>query len=110
MENNTVQTDARRPSRKARVTTGLIASGGFLMMVFAWMIYTMFRIDVGPDQFAMLICKTGKELKNSEEVAPDEFHKGCRKRCSRPAANFTIRNFMTGKFNRSSRSRPASWA
>ena len=80
MARNVFLEDANKPTSKAGVTTGLIFAGGFLILVFAWMTYTMFRIDVGPDQFAILIRKTGKELKNSDEVAPDEHHKGVQKK------------------------------
>ncbi len=80
MARNVFLEDANKPTSKAGVTTGLIFAGGFVLLVVAWMTYTMFRIDVGPDQFAILIRKTGKELKNSDEVAPDEQHKGVQKK------------------------------
>lgn len=80
MANSTVHEDAGKPASKARVTTWLIVAGGLVMMGLAWMTYSICRIDVGPDQFAVLICKTGMDLKNSEEVAPDESYKGIQKK------------------------------
>jgi regulator of protease activity HflC (stomatin/prohibitin superfamily) len=67
-------------NRGAGFTAGLIAVGTVFALFAAWLTYTMFRIDVGPDQFAVLTRKTGLDLKNSDEVAPDEFHKGVQKR------------------------------
>lgn len=68
--------DSDKPTSKAGVTTGLIFAGGFLLLVVSWMTYTMFRIDVGPDEFAVLTRKTGLDVKNGDEVAPDKNHKG----------------------------------
>ena len=67
---------AEKPTSKAGMTTGLIFAGGFFLLIFAWMTYTMFRIDVGPDEFAVLTRKTGLDVKNGDEVAPDNNHKG----------------------------------
>ncbi len=41
-----------------------------------WTVYTSFRIDVGIGEIAILIRKTGIDLKNNEEVAPTTEHKG----------------------------------
>ena len=69
-----------RPFRKLGMVVGLIVVAGVCLFVTAWTTYTMCRIDVGPDQFAVLIRKTGRDLKNSDEVAPDELHKGVQKK------------------------------
>src|SRR4029077_12606061 len=53
---------------------------GLSLFGAAWMTYATCRVDVGPDQFAVLIRKTGRDLKNADEVAPDEFHKGVQKK------------------------------
>ncbi|GDY10949.1 MAG: band 7 protein [Planctomycetota bacterium] len=76
MAKNIFLEDANKPTSKAGVTTGLIVAGGFLLLVVSWMTYTMFRIDVGQDEFAVLIHKTGLDLKNTDEVAPSKDHKG----------------------------------
>ena len=48
----------------------------FITVVMAWTTYTSFRIDVGSGEIAVLIRKTGKDLKNGEEIAPTPEHKG----------------------------------
>ena len=57
-----------------------LLTAAILLPIAAWAIYAACRIDVGPDQFAVLIRKTGTDLKNSDEVAPDENHKGVQKK------------------------------
>lgn len=69
-----------RRIRNVALTTGLIATMGSLVLIFVLVSYTICRIDVGPDQFAVLIRLTGEDLKNSDEVAPDELHKGVQKK------------------------------
>jgi len=76
MAKNTFLQDDNNPTSTAGRTTGLIVAGGFGVMLAAWMTYTMFRIDVGSDEFAVLTRKTGLDLKNADEVAPDADHKG----------------------------------
>ena len=68
------------PNRKAAITVWAIAVAGVLLLMAAWMTYATCRIDVGPDEFGVLIRKTGKDLKNSDEVAPDDLHKGVQKK------------------------------
>ena len=46
MAKNIFQQDLERSNRKAGMTAGLIAAAAFFLLVFAWMTYTMFRIDV----------------------------------------------------------------
>ena len=45
----------------------------------SWMVYTSFRIDVGSGEIAILLKKIGKDLPNSEEVAPSDVFKGMQK-------------------------------
>ncbi|MEM9412242.1 MAG: SPFH domain-containing protein [Planctomycetota bacterium] len=45
-------------------------------LIFGYVAYTWFRIDVPAEHIAVLIRKTGEDLDNEEEVAPDENHKG----------------------------------
>lgn len=48
---------------------------GFAVAI-SWMVYSSFRIDVSSGEIAILIRKTGKDLTNSEEIAPSSEHKG----------------------------------
>jgi regulator of protease activity HflC (stomatin/prohibitin superfamily) len=51
--------------------------GAFLALAISgYMVYTEFRIDVPAKHFAVLTKKTGENLENHEEVAPDKNHKG----------------------------------
>ena len=79
MAKNIFQEDLDRSNRRAGMTAGIVASVGFFVVAFSWMTYTMFRIDVGADEFAVLIHKTGLDLKNSDEVASSEKYKGVQK-------------------------------
>jgi len=47
-----------------------------LLIAAAYVGYTKFRIDVPAKHFAVLTTKTGENLENDEEVAPDTKHKG----------------------------------
>src|SRR5210317_345164 len=47
-----------------------------LLVAAAYVAYTEFRIDVPAKHFAVLTTKTGEDLENDEEVAPDKDHKG----------------------------------
>lgn len=51
-----------------------------LVIVGGIAVYSMFRIEVGRGQVAVLIRKTGKDLPNSEEVAPSEDFKGVQRK------------------------------
>jgi regulator of protease activity HflC (stomatin/prohibitin superfamily) len=79
MAKHIFQEDGDKPASKAGVTAGLFAAGAFLLLILSWVTYSMFRIDVGADQFAVLTRKTGKDLKNDDEVAPTSEHKGVQK-------------------------------
>ncbi len=63
------------PARTGTAVKGLVALGLGLVL-FAYVTYTQFRIDVPAKHFAVLTCKTGEDIENLEEVAPDENHKG----------------------------------
>ncbi len=47
-----------------------------LLIGMSWMIYSSFRIDVGSGEMAILVRKVGKDLANSDEIAPSPDHKG----------------------------------
>lgn len=47
-----------------------------LLCIIAYVVYSKFRIDVPARHFAVLSRKTGEDLENGEEIAPDEKHKG----------------------------------
>lgn len=79
MAKNIFQDDEHRSRGAAGKTAGLIVVFVFAGLVVSWVTYTMFRIDVGPDEFAVLTRKTGKDVKNGDEVAPDGNHKGIQK-------------------------------
>lgn len=64
-------------NKKSRI--GEVMSLGFLIFVFiigTWIVYASFRIDVGRGEVAVLIRKTGKDLPNTEEIAPSAEYKG----------------------------------
>ena len=74
------QDDFRRNNRRGSVQVprlailfGVIVA---LLIAAGYIAYTEFRIDVPAKHFAVLTAKTGEDLENSEEVAPDENHKG----------------------------------
>ncbi len=51
-----------------------------LMFLFmSWTLYTSFQIEVPTGQMAVLLKKTGNDLTNFDEVAPDESFKGIQK-------------------------------
>ena len=59
-------------------TVGLAGLAALIPIVLggAFFVYSVFRIDVPAKHFTVLTCKTGEDLENDEEIAPDEFHKG----------------------------------
>ena len=63
-------------SRSSGAGVGAILFACVLLAVFGWMVYSMFRIDVGTGEMAVLIHKTGKDLNNDDEVAPAPEYKG----------------------------------
>jgi len=55
------------------IAVGIILA---LLIAAGYVAYTEFRIDVPAKHFAVLTTKTGEDLENGEEVAPDMDHKG----------------------------------
>ena len=70
--------DSLEPHRRVTGLAGLLigASGILALLISGFVVYTWFRIDVPAKHFAVLTKKTGENLENSEEVAPDADHKG----------------------------------
>ncbi len=71
---------SRQPGRPA--SGAPLAAVVFLCAMCAglsWLVYTSFRIDVGSGEIAILLKKIGKDLPNSEEVAPSGEYKGIQK-------------------------------
>ncbi len=71
------------PGRKKpwKLYTGL---GSFFFLIlfaalFAWFAYTSCRIEVPAKHIAVLIKKTGLDIENHQELAPDADHKGIQK-------------------------------
>jgi regulator of protease activity HflC (stomatin/prohibitin superfamily) len=50
-----------------------------VVVAITWMVYASFRIDVSSGEIAVLTHKVGLDLKNGQEVAPDDSHKGIQK-------------------------------
>ena len=65
----------RRPSLK-RIGAGLTMGGAVVLSLLGYFVYSQFRIDVPARHFAVLTRKTGIDLENGQEVAPDADHKG----------------------------------
>lgn len=55
---------------------GIIAVLIGAIVIFAYIVYSQFRIDVPAYHIAVLTRKIGADLENGQEVAPDENHKG----------------------------------
>jgi len=47
-----------------------------ILMVTGYVTYSMFRIDVPAKHIAVLMTRTGKDIENDDEIAPDAKHKG----------------------------------
>lgn len=67
--------DSRRDAIK-RLTPWVIGAAAVFGVLMVYVIYSQFRIDVPTYHFAVLIKKTGKNIPNSMECAPDESFKG----------------------------------
>ncbi len=65
----------RRSVRTPRMVV-VLAVAAALLIAAGYIGYTEFRIDVPAKHFAVLTTKTGENLENDEEVAPDKKHKG----------------------------------
>ena len=68
----------RGSSREMIRATSIIVAGIVPILAIAalYIVYSQFRIDVPAKHFAVLTTKTGEDLDNSEEIAPDEEHRG----------------------------------
>lgn len=56
-----------------------LAGIGFVLLIFAYMIYSQFRIDVPAKHIAVLTKITGKDITNEDEISPDASYKGVQK-------------------------------
>jgi regulator of protease activity HflC (stomatin/prohibitin superfamily) len=63
-----------------RMGPGLAGGLALALVLFGYIVYTQFRIDVPSKHVAILIRKTGEDIPNHLEVAPDEDHKGVQAR------------------------------
>lgn len=54
----------------------IVIVGGLFLTIIGWVIYQQFRIDVPERHIAVLTKKSGLDLDNNMEVAPDESYKG----------------------------------
>ncbi len=59
--------------RKVPLAIASVAAG---LILTAYFVYTQFRIDVPSKHIAVLITKTGEDIPNSAEMAPDAAHRG----------------------------------
>ena len=66
----------RRPDVHPRRSAGLSIAGVIGLIVLGIVVYHNCRVDVGTGQMAILIRKTGEDVKNGDEVAPSLNHKG----------------------------------
>ena len=68
----------QRFNRKSARFAGLVFAVGAIpvLLICGFVVYTWFRIDVPAKHFAVLTLKTGEDLENRDEVAPDAKHKG----------------------------------
>lgn len=56
--------------------------------IVSWSIYTQFRIDVGQGEMAIIIRKTGLDMKNGSEIAESPRHKGIQREYLREGRYF----------------------
>ena len=68
--------DEGRPARRTPHGFWTTIAGFIFLIAAAWFVYSMFRIDVGTGEMAVLIKKTGEDIANGDEVAPNADHKG----------------------------------
>lgn len=59
-----------------KVGLGVIAGAVVSLLIFGFFVYMQFRIDVPNYHMAVLTHRTGKDIPNNMEVAPDETYKG----------------------------------
>jgi len=68
--------DHKRKLSLMKIGGGLGIALSLLFCIFAYFAYTQFRIDVPAKHFSVLTKKTGIDLENNQEIAPDADHKG----------------------------------
>lgn len=66
----------RKPITIRQLKGPLTIFGIVALVLSAWLFYNNCRIDVPSKHIAILIKKTGKDLTNEMEIAPDETYKG----------------------------------
>ena len=59
-----------------KVGFGIAVVGTFILMFCGYFTYSMFRIDVPAKHIAVLMKRTGADIGNEDENAPDSKHKG----------------------------------
>ena len=62
--------------RMREMAPWMFAIGVIVLVIMVYTIYSQFRIDVPTKHFAVLIKKTGLDITNEMECAPDKEHKG----------------------------------
>ena len=73
----TVYRGRRRRKPRPKLEGGkFIAFLVIFLGLMAYTIYTQFRIDVPAKHFAVITRKTGEDIENTQEIAPDETYKG----------------------------------
>jgi len=72
-------TERQDRSNRALPLIMVVLFFGMLLPLFGWLVYSMFRIDVGTGQMAVLIHKVGKDVANGDEVASGPEYKGVQK-------------------------------
>ncbi len=75
----------RNCDRGGRIDLAALSSSAVVfliigLIIFGYVAYTWFRIDVPAEHIAVLTRKTGLDIGNGDEIAPDENHKGLQKK------------------------------
>lgn len=78
MPRNVFLDDVRNPKQTGSWLAMLAAASVFGLGLL-WLAYTEFCINVPVKHLAILIRKTGQDISNDDEVAPDQHHKGVQK-------------------------------
>lgn len=96
-------------SNRAAPLILLVLFFGMLLPLFGWLVYSMFRIDVGTGQMAVLIHKVGKDIVNDDEVAPGLEYKGVQRVVLQEGRYFRIPTHGTGRSLTRSSFQKTSW-
>jgi len=64
------------PSTLKTLGSGFLALIGIGVLIFGYVVYTQFRIDVPAEHIAVLTLKVGEDLENHMEIAPNKNYKG----------------------------------